>query len=41
MDRITTVIVAAVNTLGKGVIEDGYNALKNALKKNFGKKVTL
>lgn len=41
MDPITTVIVAAVNTLGKGVIEDGYNALKNALKKKIGEKSDL
>ncbi|MEH2244222.1 hypothetical protein [Nostoc sp.] len=41
MDPITTVIVAAVNTLGKGVIEDGYNALKNAFKKKFGEKSDL
>ncbi|MEH2405796.1 hypothetical protein [Nostoc sp.] len=41
MDPITTVIVAAVNTLGKGVIEDGYNALKNAFKKKLGEKSDL
>ena len=37
MDPITTAIVTALATnLGKDVIEDGYEALKAAIKKKFG-----
>ncbi|MFS0518591.1 hypothetical protein ACEYW6_28385 [Nostoc sp. UIC 10607] len=38
MDPITTAIVAGVANLSKDVIKDGYNALKDALKKKFGDK---
>ncbi len=36
MDVITTAIIAALAALSKDAIKDSYNALKSALKNNFG-----
>lgn len=36
MDPITTAIVAALASLSKDVIKDGYDALKAVIMKNFG-----
>jgi flagellar motor component MotA len=41
MDPITTAIVAAVAGVSSSAIKDGYNALKEALKKKFGEKSDL
>ena len=41
MDPITTAIIAALANLSKDAIKDGYNALKNTLKKKFGSESDL
>ena len=41
MDPITTAIVAALANLSKDAIQDGYGALKAALKKKFGSESDL
>lgn len=41
MDTITTAIIAALATLSKDAIKDGYNALKSSLKKKIGSESEL
>lgn len=41
MEPITTAILAAVAGVSSSAIKDGYNALKEALKKKFGEKSDL
>ncbi len=41
MDLITTAIVGALANLSKDAIQDGYGALKTALKKKFGSESDL
>ena len=41
MDPIATEIVPALANLSKNAIKDGYNALKNTLKRKFGSESDL